>query len=65
MSKATLTGVVGTLEGRGLVARRRHAQDGRLVIVGLTPTGRRMIRRLYLLREVLRAVEAADADPAG
>ena len=87
VSKATLTGVVGTLEGRGLVARRRHADDGRLVIVKLTPTGRRMIRRLFprfnehealvvsrlgtdeqdqlahLLREVLRAVEATDADP--
>ena len=89
VSKATLTGVVGTLEGRGLVVRRRHADDGRLVIVKLTPTGRRMIRRLFprfnehealvvarlgtdeqdqlahLLREVLRAVEAADADPTG
>jgi len=87
VSKATLTGVVGTLEGRGLVIRRRHPEDGRLVIVKLTPTGRRMIRRLFprfneqealvvarlgtdeqdqlahLLREVLRAVEAADADP--
>ena len=47
VSKATLTGVVGTLEGRGLVARRRHADDGRLVIVKLTPAGRRMIRRLF------------------
>ena len=36
VSKATLTGVVSTLEGRGLVARRRHAEDGRLVIVALT-----------------------------
>ena len=87
VSSATLTGVVGTLEGRGLVARRRHAVDGRLVIVKLTPAGRRMIRRLFprfnehealvvsrlgtdeqdqlahLLREVLHAVEAAEADP--
>jgi MarR family transcriptional regulator, organic hydroperoxide resistance regulator len=87
VSKATLTGVLGTLEGRGLVARRRHAEDGRLVIVKLTPTGRRVIRRLFprfyehealvvsrlgtdeqdqlahLLREVLRAVEAAEAEP--
>ena len=47
VSKATLTGVVGTLEGRGLVTRRRSRHDGRLVIVALTPTGRRMIRRLF------------------
>jgi DNA-binding MarR family transcriptional regulator len=89
VSKATLTGVVSTLEGRELVARRRDADDGRLVIVKLTPTGRRMIRRLFprfnehealvvsrlgtdeqdhlahLLREVLLAVEAADAEPTG
>jgi DNA-binding MarR family transcriptional regulator len=47
VSKATLTGVIGTLEGRGLVTRRRHDDDGRLVIVALTPAGRRMIRRLF------------------
>ena len=47
VSKATLTGVVGTLEGRGLVTRRRHPEDGRLVIVALTPAGRRTIKRLF------------------
>jgi MarR family transcriptional regulator, organic hydroperoxide resistance regulator len=47
VSKATLTGVVGTLEHRGLVSRRRHPDDGRLVVIELMPPGRRMIRRLY------------------
>ena len=47
VSKATLSGVVSTLEGRGLVTRERHPDDGRLVVVSLSPAGRRMIRRLY------------------
>jgi MarR family transcriptional regulator, organic hydroperoxide resistance regulator len=47
VSKATLSGVVTTLETRGLVTRDRHPGDGRLVIVSLSPAGRRMIRRLY------------------
>jgi DNA-binding MarR family transcriptional regulator len=47
VSKATLSGVVSTLESRGLVLRDRHPDDGRLVIVSLSPAGRRMIRRLY------------------
>jgi DNA-binding MarR family transcriptional regulator len=47
VSKATLTGVVGTLEGRGLVTRRRDLDDRRLVIVALTTKGRRLIRRLF------------------
>jgi MarR family transcriptional regulator, organic hydroperoxide resistance regulator len=88
VSKATLTGVVGTLEGRGLVTRRGHTVDRRLVIVALTPAGRRMIRRLFprfnqhealvvsrlgtteqdqlahLLREILRALDTTDPEPA-
>jgi DNA-binding MarR family transcriptional regulator len=47
VSKGTLSGVVSTLEGRGLVTRGRHPEDGRLVVVSLSPSGRRMIRRLY------------------
>ena len=47
ISKGTLTGVVSTLEGRGLVRRTRHVGDGRLVVVGLTTSGRRKIRLLF------------------
>lgn len=46
-SKATLTGVLNTLEGRGLVKRSRSASDGRLVDVALTPRGRRMMTTLF------------------
>ncbi len=48
-SKATLSGVLSTLEGRGLLTRSRSETDGRLVIVGLTPAGRRLMKRLFPL----------------
>ena len=47
VSKATLSGVLNTLEKRGLVVRERAANDGRLVLVTLTPAGRRMIKQLF------------------
>jgi MarR family transcriptional regulator, organic hydroperoxide resistance regulator len=37
ISKSTLTGVVGTLERRGLITRRTHPGDGRRVLLTLTP----------------------------
>jgi DNA-binding MarR family transcriptional regulator len=46
-SKATLTGVLSTLEGRGLVTREKSATDGRLVIVQLTAKGRKMMDKLF------------------
>lgn len=46
-SKATLSGVLTTLEGRGLVTRSRDKADGRLVLVHLTPAGRRLMKRLF------------------
>lgn len=48
-SKATLSGVLSTLEGRGLLTRSRSETDGRLVIVSLTPAGRRLMKRLFPL----------------
>ena len=46
-SKATLSGVLSTLEGRGLVTRERGEDDGRLVVVELTTAGRRLMRTLF------------------
>lgn len=46
-SKATLSGVMTTLEGRGLLERARSQSDGRLVIVSLTPKGKRLMRGLF------------------
>jgi DNA-binding MarR family transcriptional regulator len=39
ISRGTLTGVVTTLEGRGLVQRRPHPDDKRSVLVAATPAG--------------------------
>ncbi len=49
VSKATLSGVLNTLEKRGLVVRKQGAQDKRLVIVVLTASGTRLIKRLFPL----------------
>jgi len=46
-SKATLSGVLTTLESRGLLTRTRGEKDRRLVIVQLTPPGRRLMKRLF------------------
>lgn len=47
VSKATLSGVLTTLEKRGLVERRKSEDDGRLVLVTLTAKGRRLITKLF------------------
>lgn len=47
VSRPTSTGVVTTLERRGLVRRRRNAEDGRMVRVSLTERGRHKIERLF------------------
>jgi DNA-binding MarR family transcriptional regulator len=46
-SKATLSGVLTTLEARGLVSRTKSKTDGRLVMVELTPAGRRLMKKLF------------------
>lgn len=46
-SKATLSGVLTTLESRNLLQRSRSEHDGRLVIVTLTPSGRRLMKQLF------------------
>lgn len=47
ITKGTLTGVVTTLERRGLVERRGHPTDKRLVLVRATRSGRALMRRLF------------------
>jgi DNA-binding MarR family transcriptional regulator len=46
-SKATLTGVLGTLEGRRYLARAKSPTDGRLVIVTMTDAGRKLMDDLF------------------
>lgn len=59
VTKGTLTGVLTTLEKRGWVERRPHADDGRLVVVSMTAGGRRVIRRVF---PVFNRQESAVAD---
>jgi len=47
VSKATATEVVSTIEGRGLVTRRRSKRDGRAVQVRLTAAGADLVERLF------------------
>jgi MarR family transcriptional regulator, organic hydroperoxide resistance regulator len=56
ISKATLTGVVKTLEARGLIARRVSDTDRRLVNLELTPSG------VALMKDLYPAFNAAKAD---
>lgn len=48
-SKATLTGVLKTLEGKGLAKRKPGTEDRRLVLVELTPKGRKLMEQLFPL----------------
>ena len=47
VTKGTLTGVLKTLEKRGLARRHAHDSDGRLVLVSLEPRGREVIEQLF------------------
>jgi DNA-binding MarR family transcriptional regulator len=47
ISKGTLTGVVKTLEARGLVRRKAHPDDGRRLLLSLTPAGATLMTSLF------------------
>ena len=47
ISKATLTGVVKTLEGRGLIVREGDERDRRLVRLRLTDEGTSLMEQIY------------------
>jgi MarR family 2-MHQ and catechol resistance regulon transcriptional repressor len=63
-SKANATEVVGTLEGRGLVLRRRLPWDKRAASVSLTPLGGELVDRLFPehTERVTLAFAALDED---
>jgi len=46
-SKATLTGVLGTLEAKGYLLRERSERDGRLVEVRMTDAGRSFMTTIF------------------
>jgi DNA-binding MarR family transcriptional regulator len=47
ISRPTATGVLSTLQRRRYVRRRKGSEDGRVVLVSLTPSGRRTIEDLF------------------
>ena len=47
ISKATLTGVVKTLEARGWIEKHGRQDDRRLVELHLTPSGKALMEELY------------------
>ena len=54
VSRPTMTGLLGTLERRGLITRLPHPTDGRMALVDLTPHARAQVDSF---RPVLHAVE--------
>ncbi|RMI45986.1 MarR family transcriptional regulator [Actinomadura harenae] len=63
ISKGTLTGVVRTLEGRGLLERHQHATDGRLVLLRLTPEGGTLMCDLFPAFNAEETFVAAPLSP--
>ncbi len=57
LDKSTLSGLIDRAERRGLLAREKSPDDGRVVEVFLTPAGRDLAQRLY--EEVHRALAPA------
>jgi DNA-binding MarR family transcriptional regulator len=67
ITKGTLTGVVGTLERRGLVGRRLGVADGRPVGVAATPAGDELMAGLFARfnEGETRIVSGLGADESG
>ena len=64
IDRATMADVLGRLEKRGLVTRRRSGSDARMKLVSLTALGRRMLARIdpHARRAHQRTVEALPAE---
>lgn len=62
VSRGTLTGVVTTLERRGLVRRRPHPDDKRSVLVAATDAGERLMAELFPVFNAEEAKVSADLD---
>jgi len=62
ISRGTLTGVVTTLERRGLVRRRPHPDDRRSVLVAATESGEELMAQLFPSFNAEEAKVSADLD---
>ena len=62
-TKGTLTGVLKTLEGRRLVLRSAHPDDGRRVLVRLSPRGLAVIEEVFPLFNAQETFAASALEP--
>jgi DNA-binding MarR family transcriptional regulator len=64
ISRPTATGIAATLQRRRFVRRRKASADGRVVVLSLTPSGRRTIEELFprFNAEEARLASALDPD---
>jgi DNA-binding MarR family transcriptional regulator len=60
----SMTRTLASLVDAGLVAREGHPDDGRQVLVQLTPQGRATVRETRRRRDAWLARRLADLDPA-
>ena len=64
---STLTRLVDNMEKKGLVARRRDADDARAILLHVAPAGRRLTQRIVPIAEryeavALKGFTAGEAD---
>ena len=59
---STLTRLVDSMEEKGLVARRRAAEDARVILLHATPAGRRLAQRIVPIAERYEMVALAGFD---
>lgn len=60
ISKATLTGVVKTLEARGWIERQGRKDDRRLVELHLTPSGKTLMEHIFPQFNAIESRVASD-----
>jgi MarR family 2-MHQ and catechol resistance regulon transcriptional repressor len=70
LSGGNMTMIVDNLEKRGLVRRERSKEDRRFVQVRLTPSGRRLIQKVFprhaaTLAEMLGALSVSEQEQLG
>lgn len=64
ISRGTLTGVITTLESRGLVQRRPHPDDKRSVLMSATKAGESLMKRVYPMFNAEEAKATAELTAA-
>jgi DNA-binding MarR family transcriptional regulator len=64
VEKASLTGVLNSLEGKGLIARARNLDDRRKINLRLTPAGRKLETRLIACAHAINEKATRGLPPA-